>query len=366
MSFLFRVAKLARARLSRHAPLIDQRSIADLYRSIWTEAATELSASVTVLPDGILEVTRGAQRTRLRESLLMIDHPGTVALCRSKAVVYRLLSEHGLPIPEFRPFELGNLRPALELLGDGSTPCVVKPRHSSSGGDGVTTNVRSRADLTRAALYAWLYCRDLVIERQVPGDCYRLLYLDGELLDAVYRPGPAVTGDGRSTIRQLITAENDRRNRLGGRAANRRITLTPDCRASLGRAGYSLRSILPAGETLRVKTASNEAAERDCESVLHRIGAGLAREGAEAAATLEVGLCGLDVITSDPERPLAETGGAIIDVNAVPGLQYHYQVRNPHDVTPVAVPILRFLLERSKPAIAGWRRPAVALTRVGS
>src|SRR5688572_32104639 len=45
----------------------------------------------------------------------------------------------------------------------------------------------------------------------IAGASYRLLYLEGRLIDAVRRDPPTVTGDGYSTIRRLIAHENRRR-----------------------------------------------------------------------------------------------------------------------------------------------------------
>ena len=56
-------------------------------------------------------------------------------------------------------------------------------------------------------------------------------------------------------------------------------------------------------------------------------------------------LAGVDVVTPDPARPLGETGGVILEVNAAPGLTHHYNVASPGEATRIAVPILRALLD---------------------
>jgi len=49
-----------------------------------------------------------------------------------------------------------------------------------------------------------------LVEQQAQGDVYRLLYLNGKLLDAVQRSSPSVLADGRSSIRKLIQLETKR------------------------------------------------------------------------------------------------------------------------------------------------------------
>jgi D-alanine-D-alanine ligase-like ATP-grasp enzyme len=344
MSTLIRAVTLLRSRLLSRSGGIDPATRADFYRTIWEAAARELSAEFRSLAEGFVEVRIGERATRIREHLVMLDSPATVALARSKPLAYALLSAAGLTVPEFRQFDLSTFDSALSFLRSAAGPCVIKPAHESAGGEGVTTNVSSKRALVRAAIHAALYSRTMLIEKQIPGDVYRLLYLDGVLLDAIRREPPSVTGDGRSTVRELIRQENDRRSHRRGAAATRRITITPDCRAALQLAGFSLRSVPPPGMCVRVKTASNETAETDCESV--RVGKALVEEGRHAAAVLGIRLAGLDVITRDSSVSLARSGGAIVDVNAAPGLDYHYQTRNPAESVPVAVPILRCLLSQ--------------------
>ena len=55
-------------------------------------------------------------------------------------------------------------------------------------------------------------------------------------------------------------------------------------------------------------------------------------------------MAGVDLVTADLSRPLAESGGAILEVNGTPGLHYHYEVADRPSATHVAIPILRALL----------------------
>jgi cyanophycin synthetase len=345
MSTLIRAVAILRSSLLRRSGVIDPSARVDFYRRIWEAAARELSVELRSLPDGFVEVRSGERSTRIREHLVMLDSPVTVTLARTKPLAYSLLSAAGLAVPEFRRFDLETFHSAVSFLRSAAGPCVIKPACGSVGGDGVTTNITSRRALVRAAVHAALYSRTMVIEQQVRGDVYRLLYLDGVLLDAIRREPPSVTGDGRSTVRELIRQENQRRSLGGGATAHRRITITPDCRAALRLAGFSLRSVPRSGMRVPVKQASNESAASDCESVPTQISKELEEEGRQAAAVLGIRLAGLDVITRDPTISLARSGGAIVDVNASPGLHYHYQTCNPAERRPVAVAILQSLLE---------------------
>jgi cyanophycin synthetase len=221
---------------------------------------------------------------------------------------------------------------------------VVKPARLSGAGDGVTTGVESRRDLRRASVFAAFFRNELLIERQIPGDSYRLLYLEGELVDAIRRRPPSVTGDGRSTIRSLIETENRRRAEARGSAAVRRIRIDLDCLSTLRRSGLSLSSVPAGGSLVHVKTAVNNNSFEDNESILPLVGKALAEEGARAARAMGSHLAGVDVITPDPSVALGACGGVINEVNGEPGIHHHYNIRNPEATSGLGAIILRRLL----------------------
>jgi cyanophycin synthetase len=333
-----RVVYSIRQRLARE---VDEEAIdGDFWREMWGEAAAELGAELCNLGEGFFEIQRGARRTRVRRGRAMIDDPVTLQLAGNKPVVHRLLTAAHLPVPEFVGFSLGELGAAQRFVREMDGPCVVKPARNTGGGRGVTTHVETPREIRRAALQASLFCRSLVIERQVPGDVYRLLYLDGQLLDAVRRRPPYVVGDGRSSVRRLIELENHRRLQRGMRG----ISIGVDCRAALDRVGSSLRSVPAPGRKLVITGISNAGSEIDSESVLDLVGKDLREEGARAAGVLGVAFAGVDVITRDPGVSLHENGGCINEVNTTPGFKWHYHVRDPERRVRVAIPLLERLL----------------------
>jgi cyanophycin synthetase len=211
--------------------------------------------------------------------------------------------------------------------------------------------VRTERQLRRARLRAARLHGDLLIERQVPGDVLRLLFFDGELLDVIRRRPPAVTGDGRSTILELIAAENERR--FAAAAGERPWLLRADLDAvfTLEAAGLRLSSVPAAGERVAIKTAVSQNGPDDNESLAAAVGDALVADAARAAAAVGVRLAGVDVITRDPGTALRRSGGAVLEVNATPGLHYHYDVRDQAQAVPVAELILERLLAASTAAV---------------
>jgi len=317
----------------------------EFHEEIWQNAADELAVEMVRFSGGFYQIRSENRSTWIKDYLVEIDHYVTLQVARNKPLVSKVLLEHGIPAPPFHAFTLRDIASAKTFLQQQNAPCVVKPALDSAGGTGVTTHVRTNRDLMRAAIFASAFCPHIMIERQVPGDVYRFLYLDGELIDAIRRRPPHVIGDGRSTIRELIRAENKRRIEQAGHSSLKVLVIDADCRKTLRRNGLKLNSIPEKNHAVMVKATTNDSGALECESVFKQVDTELAREGARAAKALSIRLAGVDVITRDISVSLQKSGGKIIEVNAAPGLQYHYQVRNPQDSVPVAVLILRRLLD---------------------
>jgi cyanophycin synthetase len=313
----------------------------DFYEQIWESAAAELGARFRKLGHGICEISRDGLVTRVQQNCTAIDDFVTMTIALNKTLVYRLLAEEGLPIPRHVEFTLRTISRAAAFLEQAPGGYVVKPASGTGGGQGITTGIRTRRQLAWAALQAAEASGDILLEEQIHGDNYRLLYLDGVLLDAVERRPPGVTGDGRSTIRRLVEEANATRLRRGGTIAQVLISIDKDMKHTLARQGLSLSSVPAAGAVVPVKTVVNQNFAGENVTVTDRLCPSIVEDGARAARCVGVRLAGIDVITPDPTRPLADTGGVILEINTTPGFHYHYHKND--GSFPVAVRVLEQL-----------------------
>lgn len=318
-----------------------------VYRSIWQDAADELGAQLSELHGEFLEIARGGPSTRVWRHWVPLDDAVTMRLALDKLATHQVLSRAGLPVPEHQEFDAQDPAGGREFLERQPDGCVVKPAASASG-SGTTAGVRTLAQLVRARVRAARIDRRLLIERQVEGELYRLLFCDGELLDTVRRRSPRVTGDGRTSIRGLIAAENARRLDLARPIAMPILRVDLDCLFALEAAGLELSSVPREGLTVPVKTVASQNRIEDNETVRQAIAPELVAEARLAATEVGLRLAGVDLITTDLGRSLEASGGAIIEVNGTPGLHYHYQVADDANATRVARPILRRLLKQAR------------------
>jgi D-alanine-D-alanine ligase-like ATP-grasp enzyme len=311
------------------------------YDQVWRSATEELGATVSVPCNGVLEFEcDNDTKVRVRSNYTTLDDPVTLFVAGNKPAVHRALAAQGLPTPEYADFSLANINLAVSFLQASDQSCVVKPAAGTGAGQGITTGISRRSHLASAAAWAACYHRDLVIERQVAGDNYRLLYLDGVLLDAIKRNPPTLVGDGVATVRSLLRKENARRLN-GWKTAQVLLRVDADMKQTLAQQDLSFRSVPVAGQRIVLKTVVNDNSARDNESASESLCTEIVDAGAQAAHALGVRLAGVDIITTDPTRSLQETDGVILEINTTPGLYHHKR----GDTCPVAVPILAAMLK---------------------
>jgi D-alanine-D-alanine ligase-like ATP-grasp enzyme len=324
---------------------------ADAHRSsffaqVWRDAAARLGATVEQLDQDLLEIRLGRAHTRVRENTTAIDDPVTLAVAINKPLVDRLLAKRGLRTPRHVEFTLSDIDQAVAFIKRFGGEWVVKPANGAMG-RGVTTGVITKFDLVRAAVTAAAYDAHFLVEQQVQGDLYRLLYLNGKLLDAVLRKSPTVVADGRSSVRKLVRVENRARLEAGRPFGQVLVSIDLDMRNTLAKQGLSLSSVPKKGTVITLKTVINENSVADNISATSLLCPSIIEDGAAAAAAVGARLAGVDIVTRDPGVPLAQSGGVILEVNTTPGYAYHYHQRN--GGVAVAIPILSWLLrERPK------------------
>ena len=320
-----------------------------VYEAIWREAADKLDAPVVDLGSGFLEIG-GA---KVWQQVVPLDDPVTLRLALDKPVVHGLLQNASVPVPDHVEWDLADPSPALRFIEETGGACVVKAASGTGGGEGTTAGVDSPARLMRARLRAGRFGSRLLIERQVPGAVYRLLFLDGRLIDVIRHVPPRLTGDGRSTVQELIAAENLRRIDAQGAAGLSLLDVGLDTIFTLERQGLRLTDVVPDGREIAVQTVTNDNRIEDTTTVTEPLAPELVDASRRAANAVGLRLAGVDVITPDASQSLDQSGGVVAEVNGTPGIHHHYHVADGANATRVAVPILEQVLrdrEQHKPS----------------
>jgi cyanophycin synthetase len=298
------------------------------YERMWREVARTLGAEFSQLTKEIWEIRIRKNATRVSNYQLEYDNPVILRMAGNKPLVHELLSRHGLPVPDHRVFTLGEIEGVYDFLDRYREGCVVKPANGY-GGQGVTTHIRTHRELRRAAVLASLYSPELLIERQIPGESYRLLILNGRMVDAVCRRGLHLVGDGASSVRGLI----ERANRDREAQDISPIEIDRDCEFTLGYQNLSL-SYVPDKSADVLINSVNESRRKQVEvrtvyneNVTTVMCPAIVRQAESAAAIIGSRLLGVDILARRTDVPLEESGGVINEVNTTPALHHHYEAR---------------------------------------
>ncbi len=305
--------------------------------------------------ESLVQFGWGARRRLIQAA--ETDRTSAIAegIAQDKDLTKRLLGAVGVPVPAGRP--VADEEDALEAAADLGYPVVVKPRHGNQG-RGVTTEVRDPEDLRLAYRAAREVEREVLVERHVPGDDYRLLVVGGRVVAAARRDPPEVVGDGRRTIRQLVEEVNADPRRTEGHATSlSRIRLDDVAIAFLARHGWTPDSVPGAGQRVRLRGNANLSTGGTATDVTDRVHPEVARAAVEAARIVGLDVCGVDLVCGRIDRPLDEQDGAVVEVNAAPGLRMHL---DPSEGTPR--PVGRAIVDLLFPPGETGRIPLVTVT----
>ena len=313
------------------------------YESVWREAADELEATVESVAPDVFRIERGLLATHVYRNYTELDGPVTLRIAGNKPIAQKLLVAAGLPTVESIEFSSGDISKANSFLREFKR-CVVKPSSGTGAGQGITTNVTTPLRLRYATSVAAGFSHWLTIERQVEGDNVRLLFLDGDLLDAVRRRPPHVSGDGKSSIRKLVRQQNQQRIDGGFEISQTLLPCDLDMRWTLAEQGLSLRSTPKDGDRIQLKTVVNDNMKNENDDVTATVSDSVVDAGRQAAAAIRGRAVGVDVIVPDVTQTI--DSGVVLEVNTTPGYYYHYYRSS--SANRVAIPILERCLEDSK------------------
>lgn len=264
----------------------------------------------------VFQIGMGSRARWLESTLTDVTPAVSMRLARSKIAAADVLRQAGLPVP--RHELVWSAAEAVAAATRIGYPVVVKPA-DRDGGVAVAAGLADDAGVVQGYETAREASRHVMVEKHVDGRDYRLVVHDGRMIWALERVPGGVTGDGVSTVAQLV----ERLNQEPARAKRADAPLKPlvfDREAAELLAGYgmTLQSVPAAGDRVRLRRAANVATGGTPEAAFDRVHPDNARLAERAAAALRLDLAGIDLLISDISRSWKETGAAICEVNAQP------------------------------------------------
>ncbi|WP_313081624.1 cyanophycin synthetase [Pulveribacter sp.] len=269
----------------------------------------------------LVQLGWGSKARRIQAAELDTTSAVAESIAQDKDLTKRLLHAAGVPVPLGRP--VADLEDAWAVAQEVGLPVVVKPQDGNQG-KGVTVNIATREQLEAAWNAAREYGDEIMVERFLPGHDFRLLVVGRQLVAAARRDPPQVLGDGQHTVRELVDIVNqDPRRGTGHGTALTRIRLDDIALGRLAAEGLTPESVPVQGQRVVLRNNANLSTGGSATDVTDDVHPDIAARAVEAAQTIGLHICGVDVVCETMLRPLEEQNGGIVEVNAAPGLRMH-------------------------------------------
>lgn len=318
------------------------------------DAATERKIpSIRLTSGNLVQLGYGAKQRRVWTA--ETDRTSAIAesIASEKDLTKSLLSACGVPVPEGEV--VASAEEAWEAAQSIGLPVVVKPTDANHG-RGVSLNLIQQAEVEAAYAVADREGSEVIVERFIAGDEHRLLVVGGRVVAAARGEAAWVTGDGKSDVVALVDAQINIDPRRGATEEFplNRINISDDAAVTLEleRQGLKPASIPEAGRKVLIQRNGNVSID-----VTDRMHPEVAAQVSLAARVVGLDIAGVDLVAEDIARPLEAQGGAIVEVNAGPGLLMHLR---PAEGKPRAVG--QAIVDHLFPADESGRIPVVGVT----
>ena len=303
----------------------------------------------------LFQLGYGKYQKRVQAALTSNTNIIGVELACDKEKTKKILAGMGIPVPlGMTIYSFNELKDAIDKLG---YPIVIKPLNGNHG-RGITIDIQDWEHAGIGYDRAREISKGVIVEHFYQGRDHRILVVNHKVVAVAERVPAHVVGDGIATISALVERENqDPRRGDGHDNMLTKIELDDSTAEMLSRQGWTLDTILPADRVCYLRATANLSTGGiaiDRTDEIHPDTLWLAER---VSHIIGLDVAGIDVITTDITKTLAEADGTIVEVNAAPGLRMHISPsqgvgRN------VAAPILNMLFPPGTPT----RIPIVAIT----
>jgi cyanophycin synthetase len=245
------------------------------------------------------------------------------AIAQDKELTKTLLAAIGVPVPEGQVCTTAEQAwIAAQTIG---LPVAVKPRKGNQG-KGVSTGLTTKEAVVTAFEIAVAHDGETIVERHLNGADHRLLVIGDRLVAAARREPPSITGDGKATIAELVAKENQNPLRGDDHSTSlSKLRLDAIGVEHLAEHGLTPASVPAAGQTVWLRRNANLSTGGSATDVTDTVHPEVVARAIEAARMVGLDVAGIDIVATGIDQPLEVTRGAIVEVNAAPGLRMHLE-----------------------------------------
>ncbi len=271
--------------------------------------------------DNFIKISKGSQYQYVKQATkTALDSYMTFLIMENKIVSKHVLSQAGLNTPaSLNLSDISMAKSSYDRVKDKKI--VIKPRSTNFGlGISIFDQGFGRAEFEEALDHAFGEDDEVLIEDYVAGKEYRFLVIGDQVVGVLHRKNAHVTGNGKSSVQELIARENE--NPLRGenyRKPLQKIKVGPIEEQVLSSQGLTTISIPMEGVEVVLRENSNISTggvSIDFTDDVLDFHKEVAIKAAKAAGAR---ICGVDMIIPD----LESDDYSIIEINFNPAIHIH-------------------------------------------
>jgi cyanophycin synthetase len=323
--------------------------------SIVDEAVKRKIPFIRLNRHSLVQLGYGINQRRIQATVASTTSNIAVEIACDKEDTKNLLEAAQIPVPKgIIVYDEEDLERAIKKLG---YPLVTKPIDGNHG-KGATTDLKNLEEAKAGFYAAKKYSKAVICERFIVGRDHRVLVINYKFVAAALRTPAAVIGDGKSTIQQLIDQVNsDPRRGYGHEKTLTSIKVDEFTENIFRDKNFTLDTVLEKDYELWLKPTANLSTGGTATDVTDTVHPSNIVMAERIARIIGLDICGIDIMAPDLRDPIAENGGAVLEVNAAPGFRMHL---DPTSGLPrnVAEPVIDMLYPPGKSA----RIPIIAIT----
>jgi cyanophycin synthetase len=294
--------------------------------TLWRTAAEKGIPAFYLWDEGLVQYGYGKKQVRGIATTFECDSHLDSDFTTRKDDCKAFLDTLGFPVP--KGDIVRSTQGAMDAAQKIGYPVAVKPVVGHKG-IGVTADVQDSEELIAAfdrAVDAIAEDQpvEVIVEKSVAGADYRLLCVNGRFVAATERRPAWVTGDGYSTIMELIDRENSLPARQDSPTSPlSKIQSDEAMDMFLEEQRLSLDTILEKDRTVYLRKVANLSAggvSLDATSRIHQDNIILAQD---IAQYFRLTCLGIDVIAQDISKSWKDSNFGIIEINSAPGISMH-------------------------------------------
>lgn len=297
----------------------------DLGPSTKAVAAEALKRGIPVMRLGegsILQLGYGKYQKRVAATVTDSTRCIGVDIAGDKVLTKQLLGESGIPVP---PGGVARTeQEALNIAREIGQAVVVKPFDGNQG-KGVALNLQTAGEIKRAFAVSQQYGDRVIVEKYILGRHYRLLVVGDRMVAAAERIPAFVVGDGTHSIEQLVEIVNsDLLRGEGHEKPLTKIKIDQVVLMVLARQHRNLADVPASGEIVCLRDNANLSTGGIAIDVTDRVHPDYIEMCLRAVKLVGLDVAGVDLVAGDIGKPVYTDGGAVIEVNAAPGIRMHH------------------------------------------